>query len=124
MNEHTPHTEPLRIVADHMVVERSGELAIIDTGVPSSLSCPSVVTEVLGLPVARLIGCSELAEEPLEIDWPGRRLVRGAAPRPGAVAAPLTPTSFGVPRIAIATRAGTIQAVLDTGAALSYAPPG
>ncbi len=123
MTSHALRTETMQIIHDHMLVERDGRLAILDTGVPESMDCPELVSEVLGVTVDRLIGCGELAESPLEIDWPGRRIVYGAAPAPDATLVPLTRAAFGIPLIPVDTPLGRVDAVLDTGAALSYAPP-
>lgn len=116
-------TEPMPIIHDHMLVERDGRLAILDTGIPDSMACPEVVSEVLGVPVDRLIGCAELARSPLTIDWPGRLIVHGAVPAPGATLVTLSRAAFGIPLIPVHTPLGRVDAALDTGAALSYAPP-
>lgn len=123
MTSHVLRTEPMQIIHDHMLVERAGRLAILDTGVPESMDCPELVSEVLGVTVDRLIGCAELAEAPLQIDWPGRRIVHGASPSPDQTLVPLTRAAFGIPLIPVQTPLGRVDAVLDTGAALSYAPP-
>ena len=116
-------TEPMQIIQDHMLVERDGRLAILDTGVPESMDCPELVSEVLGVKVARLIGCAELAGSALTIDWPERRIVNGATPLSDAVLVPLSRAAFGIPLIPVDTPLGRVDAILDTGAALSYAPP-
>ncbi|MHB1223339.1 MAG: vWA domain-containing protein [Gemmatimonadaceae bacterium] len=123
MADRTPRSEPLRIIDDHLLVQRDGRLSILDTGVPSSMPCPQLVSEILGVTVDRLIGCAELSESPLEIDWPGRRLVHDAPPRADAVHVPLARAAFGIPCIDMGTPQGTVRAILDTGAALSYAAP-
>jgi hypothetical protein len=122
MPEIETRQEELRIVENHLLVERNGRLHILDTGVPHTMPCPGVVTEVLGLEVETLIGCAELGQSSLRIDWPARTLTHGVPPDTDAVAVPLHRSALGVPLMSIQGPSGDVVAVLDTGAALSYAP--
>jgi len=119
----TAQCETLRIVGDHMLVERDGKLCLLDTGVPDTMACPDIVSEMLGVPVHTLVGCRELARSPLTIDWSGRSLRHAATPVHDSIPVRLGTAMFGVPTIRVATPTGEVEAVLDTGASLGYASP-
>lgn len=124
MTRRPQHTQQLHVVANHLLVRRGEVFDLLDTGVPDTVDAPSMVRDELGVPVGRLIGCTELARTPIRIDWPARTITYGA-PRhdPLGVRVPLRMSALGVPLIPLDTETGYAEAVLDTGAALSYCPP-
>lgn len=124
MTRLSQHTQELHVVAHHLLVRRGEAFDLLDTGVPASMVAPSVVSDELGVPVRRLIGCAELALTPIRIDWPASTISWGA-PRHDAsgIKVPLRMSPLGVPLIPLDTETGFAEAVLDTGAALSYCPP-
>ena len=114
--------ETFHAIHGHIVVERDGALAILDTGTPISLPAPRLVSQQLGKPIARLIGCDEMRGRALEVDWETKRLTwtaSGTAPA-GAVLLHMSP--LGVPLIDIRSARGPAQAVFDTGAPIAYVP--
>ena len=138
-----PETLPLEIIRDHMLLRLDGGLALIDTGSPVSIGrgnsltlqerewTPSTATEFaldaasehLGTRVEWLLGHDIIKAHPMILDWRrGRaRLGRYRYNRGAALVHPVE-FAMGIPIIE-ALHAGTrIRAVLDTGAALSYAP--
>ncbi|MCC7324456.1 MAG: VWA domain-containing protein [Gemmatimonadaceae bacterium] len=120
----TPHTEPLHLIRDHLLVRRGEAFDLLDTGVPITMRAPSIVSDELGVRVERLIGCAELARTPVTVDWPARTITWGATRRDRhGVKVPLRMSPLGVPLIPLDTETGCAEAVLDTGAALSYCPP-
>jgi hypothetical protein len=130
----------LEIVRDHMLMKVSGGTALIDTGSPMSIgrgrtlsidrrewipssgneSVLDSASEHLGVPVDWLIGYDVLLEHPMLIDWRGTVRVGNDLPRP---VNPI-PMQFtlGVPIVEGSFNGHPIRAVLDSGAALSYAP--
>jgi len=120
----TPHTESLHVIRNHLLLRRGAAYDVIDTGVPATVSAPSMVSDELGVVVHRLIGCTEIASAPLCIDWPARTITWGDSRRDTVgVKVPLRMSPLGVPLIPLDTQTGYALAVLDTGAALSYCPP-
>jgi len=114
--------EELHLVKDHLLVRRDGAFHLLDTGVPSSMKAPDIVSSELEVPVTRLIGTAELARSPFRVDWTRRRIEFSASPAKGAIRHPITMSPLGVPLIQVEHRGRTITAVFDTGAPLSYMP--
>jgi hypothetical protein len=136
----------LSIVDRHLLVHLDGRLALVDTGAPFDIgrgratvllgeawTPPTdharfldVAEEHVGVAVEWLIGHPTLSRCRLLLDWLGRRarFARGALPLPGATARPID-LGLPVPRIEIVVAGDPdtrVLAVLDSGAALSYAP--
>jgi hypothetical protein len=105
----------------HILVELEEGLALIDTGSPTTLQGTQWLSEFLHVPVVELVGTDVLGARPFLIDWPGKRIVLGAEPPD---VAPLGLRSLlGVPVLDLVHDGARCEAVLDTGAQLSYAPP-
>jgi Ca-activated chloride channel family protein len=117
-----PRVEQLRIVADHLLVERDGETYLIDTGVPDDMVAPAIASRMLGVPVDHLLGCRRLSRGPVTIDWPARELRHESSTDPDATIVPLGRLPLGIPSVRLAHDDAPHEAVLDTGAPLSYAP--
>lgn len=112
---------PLRVVRHHFLVELPQGPVLIDTGSPFSLKAPEVVREFLGVPVTHIMGCDELAKSPFRLDS-----AKGEF-EPDATVPRTSPwrisSRLGVPMGRIIGPAGEVEAMLDTGAWLSYAAP-
>lgn len=115
--------EALRIVDGHLLVDRDGETHLIDTGIPHDMEAPAIVSRMLGQPVNRLIGCATLEHGPITIDWPAGVLRHERTRDAEAEEIPLRRLAFGLPSVTIRHQGRAQDAVLDTGAPLSYAPP-
>ncbi|MEO7647174.1 MAG: DUF6569 family protein [Gemmatimonadaceae bacterium] len=138
-----PETHPLEIVRDHLLLRLDGGLALIDTGSPVSIGrgtsltlqerewTPSTATgfaldaasEHLGIHVEWLLGHDVIRAHPLLLDWRAQRARVGRV-RYNRHSALIHPVEFamGIPIIQASQQGAPIRAVLDTGAALSYAP--
>jgi len=136
----------LRIVDRHLLLELddAGRLALVDTGSPFDIgrgraamlldekwAPPSTHAAVLdaasahlGLTVEWLIGAPTLSRCRALLDWRGGRAALGAVVIDvDASPLPIALPSGDVPTIEIGLDGGeTARAVLDSGAALSYAP--
>jgi hypothetical protein len=111
--------ETFKDVAGHIVVSRPEGLTIVDTGVPSGMAAPALVSTALGRPIARLMGCADLPGTTI-VDWPTGHITIGATlPRPDH-AAPLRMSGLGVPIVPLRINGREAEAVFDTGAPLSY----
>lgn len=115
-------SESFQVLEGHIVLERDYGLAVLDTGTPISLPAPDIASRQLGRPIARLIGCEELAGQVLEVDWAVQRLTWAPSHSAPDGAIPLHMSALGVPLIDIWGPAGSVQAVFDTGAPLAYVP--
>lgn len=135
-------THALEIVRDHLLMRVSGGLALVDTGSPVSIGrgtplmiqrrewVPSsgnafildAVRDHLGVEVDWLIGYDILKAHRMLIDWPaGAVHVGRARTRHIASRFPLEMV-MGIPVITTSHGGRSIRAVVDSGAALSYAP--
>lgn len=135
-------THPLEIVRDHMLMRVSDGLALIDTGSPVSIGRgnplviqrrewnPSTanafaldaVRDHLGVAVDWLIGYDILRAHRMLLDWrAGAVHVGRARTRHVAHRFPVEMV-MGIPVISASDEGRTIRAVVDSGAALSYAP--
>jgi hypothetical protein len=114
--------ETFQAIDGHIVVERDGELAVLDTGSPISLAAPKIVSQQLGRPIARLIGCEDIGGRALEVDWRARQLRWSPSRAAPDGAVPLHMSEFGVPLVDIGGSRGPAQAVFDTGAPIAYVP--
>ncbi len=135
--------QALRIIHNHMLLEVEGKLALIDTGSPISMGrgnllqlegrrwTPSqsgegvldIVSEHLNTPVEWLLGYDILSAHRMLIDWPNSAArIGGAIPRRTVTTSIPIETVMGVPLIDASFGGRGIRAVLDSGAALSYAP--
>lgn len=142
----TPRGEqyPLRIVNNHLLADIDGRLALIDTASPVSFGngrtvrfegrayTPSsagdgileIITQQLNTAVEWLIGYDVLHNHRVLIDWPAQTVTFGAALPRGQVTTSIpVRLLMGVPTIDASFNGRSIRAVLDSGAALSYAPP-
>jgi hypothetical protein len=136
-------TYALEIVRDHMLMRVSGGLALIDTGSPVSIgrgrplviqrrewvpstanaSALDTIREHLGISVDWLIGYDILNAHRMLLDWQARAVHVGrAGTRRIASRFPIEMV-MGIPVINALHNGRTIRAVVDSGAALSYAPP-
>lgn len=136
-------TFPLEIVNDHLLVRIDRRLALLDTGSTTSIGrgrsftagdhtwCPDSgmsfvldsASRQLGVRLEWLLGHDFFARQRVLIDWPGRRLVlepEGEETQGGTVHR--LESLMHVPVIHAAHRGVPVRAVLDSGAALSYAP--
>lgn len=111
---------PLEIVNDHLVGEYEGSSALFDTGSPMTMEAPELASEELGQPIDRLVGTDVLGSRPFVVDWPGRRLILDPPPLDG-VSLDLA-SVLGVPTITMLVQGQAVDALLDTGAPLSYGP--
>ncbi|MGI9139642.1 MAG: ARPP-1 family domain-containing protein [Gemmatimonadaceae bacterium] len=138
-----PETHPIEIIRDHLLLRLDGGLALIDTGSPVSIGrgssltlqerewTPSIATrfaldaasEHLGTHVEWLFGHDIIKAHPLLLDW-RRQRARVGRFRYNRRSAVVHPVEFamGIPIIQASHQGAPIRAVLDTGAALSYAP--
>ena len=135
-------THPLEIVRDHMLMRVSGGVALIDTGSPISIGRGSplmlerrqwnpstsnsfvldAVRQHLGVDVDWLIGYDILSAHRMLLDWRGRAVHVGRArTRHVAHRFPIE-VVMGIPVITAVHVDNQIRAVVDSGAALSYAP--
>jgi hypothetical protein len=106
----------------HILVELEEGLALVDTGSPVTLHGTHWLSEYLQVTVASLLGTDVLGAQPLLVDLPGQRMVFGAEP-PDTEPVGLR-SLLGVPVLDLVQGGARHEAVLDTGAQLSYAPPG
>jgi hypothetical protein len=102
------------------LVDMPGGLTLLDTGSPVSIEAPGFLTEYIGEEVARLMGMDELQGR-LLIDGLRRRVTFGA-PAAAGHRTQLRRGPGGLPLVRVRIGARHAQAVLDTGAQLSYAP--
>jgi hypothetical protein len=133
----------LEIVKRHLLVHLDARLALIDTGSPHDIGRgraltllgkmwmpPSrqvhvleAVSNHLGRHVEWLLGHDTLAACRLLLDWSGELAVFSMTGLECAAATSIPiELQAGVPLVALDWSAGTALAVLDSGAALSYAP--
>jgi hypothetical protein len=113
---------PLELRHHHLFTQRRGRRELIDTGSPLSLPAADLgsAAERVGVRFDRLVGMDELGSAPFLLDLPQRRLLLDAPP----ARADAFPVDFGlgVPRLRLSLEGRPLDAVLDTGAALSYLP--
>lgn len=135
----------LRVVDRHLLLELEDGLALVDTGSPFDIGRgraaflldeiwgpPATHARVLdaasahlGLEVEWLLGAPTLERCRVRLDWRGREAMLSRAPLTVDGATPLALTFEGrVPfvDVALVDEGRTARAVLDSGAALSYAP--
>ncbi len=133
---------PIEIVRDHILIRIGGKRALIDTGSPLSFGRGQVlslegrnwnpssangfildaVRDHLGTEVDWLVGGDILKRHRLLLDWP-RRVAHVGRARTRHIADrfPME-LVMGVPVISAGHQGREIRGVLDSGAALSYAP--
>jgi hypothetical protein len=138
-----PARHPLEIVDRHLLVRLDGGLALVDTGSPFDIGrgrastllghpwAPSAehdgVLEAasthLGVGVEWVLGEPTLRRLHLVLDWTARTAVFSRArPRLAGGAALALDVSGPVPTVEIRVSGAPVRAILDSGAALSYAP--
>lgn len=138
-----PELHGLELVRDHMLLRLPHGLALIDTGSPVSIGrgrtlrlqgrewTPSTgmafaldaVSDHIGTRVEWLLGHDVIRAHPMALEW-GRGRARVGRTRFPASSSIVHRVEFamGIPITAASHRGTDIRAVLDTGAALSYAP--
>ena len=104
----------------HILVELEDGLALIDTGSPTTLRGTQWLSRFLSVPVVELLGTDGRAH-PFLVDRTGKRIAFGAEP-PDVPPVRLRPL-LGVSVFELGHGGARCEAVLDTGAQLSYAPP-
>jgi hypothetical protein len=133
---------PLEITHDHLIIRVDGGRALIDTGSPVSIgrgkqlvlegrtwqpgsaneSVLDAVRDHLGVDVDWLIGHDILHAHPMLLDWRAQKAwIGGAETKRDAATFPIE-LVMGVPIIGASFQGRPVRAVLDSGAALSYAP--
>jgi hypothetical protein len=134
----------LEIVNRHLLVHLDGGLALVDTGSPFDIgrgraftvlgrtwepsATPSQVlglaSDHLGRDVEWLLGQGVLSAYRLLLDWPRgvAAFSTSAIEHAGATSVPIK-LDKGVPLLGLRHGDASVEAVLDSGAALSYVPP-
>lgn len=133
---------PLEIIHDHLLVRVDGGRALIDTGSPMSIgrgkplllegrtwqpgnaneSVLDAVHEHLGVDVDWLVGYDIVHAHRMLLDWRAQKAWIGATETKRATATFPIELVMGVPIIGASYQGRPVRAVLDSGAALSYAP--
>lgn len=133
----------LTVVNNHLLVRLPDGLALLDTGSPQSygpgeylqigdrrhtlstdgFGVLELVREKVSPDIQYFVGYETLKDYRVLIDWPGSKVVFSTDPieLPGAGELEME-TIMGVPLIPIEVAGARTMAILDTGAALSYAP--
>jgi hypothetical protein len=136
---------PIRIIADHILVELSGgKIGLIDTGAPSTfggkggclnilgrsfepaqdylgVTC-SKLSEFLGVRIDYVVGCDVLSILDWKLDWQGGTLSFFRDPQDfGGTVVPVK-SLWGIPIVDFLVKGHVQSAVLDTGAPLQYKP--
>ncbi|MDX2261407.1 MAG: hypothetical protein SFU84_06875 [Gemmatimonadales bacterium] len=110
---------PLSLVNGHLIAELPEGRAVVDTGSPVTLTAPKNLTELIGTPVDLILGNDRLSRRPVLLDVEAgvidfdARIPNGVPVRLREYAGLITAT--------IETPTGFAEAVVDSGAPLSYA---
>ena len=112
---------PLEVRSGHLVVHLAPGAFIVDTGAPVTVRAwPELCAEV-GAEVCGILGLDHLDGRVMTFDTAGSRLHLGSRST-GGEGIGLERGPLGVPLVEVEHDGAPVQAILDTGAQLSYAP--
>jgi hypothetical protein len=110
----------LQVVSGHLIAHYPDSPRLLDTGAPVSVSASQELQDLVGTPFGEIAGLDLLDGLVLGFDCPAGQLVVNPD-WPAVETVPLT-RRHGIPLLTVTCGDRTVEAILDTGAQLSYAP--